>query len=74
MEFLVPKETDSDPQLVVFHLSIPMWYVESTPLFFADTDTIKDTDNNNMHQIRKFPVHPLGILAETPPGDRYQRR
>ena len=68
--FFVPKETDSDPQLVRFHLSIPMGYVESTPFFCAAMETIKDTVNNSIHKRGKSPVHPLEILAKTPTGER----
>ena len=72
VEFIIPKETDSEPQLVGFHLSIPMGYMESVPLFCATTEKIKDTVNNAMHKIGKAPVHPLDILEETPPGDYNQ--
>ena len=33
--FLVPKYTNSEPQLVTFHLLITMGYVESAPFFCA---------------------------------------
>ena len=34
VDFLIPKEKDSDPLLASLHLSIPMGYVYSTPLSF----------------------------------------
>ena len=67
--FLIPKDTDSEPQLVGFHLSMPMGYVESVPLFCAATETTKDTANNTIHNRGKYPVHPQEMLTETPPVD-----
>ena len=40
--FLVPKATPEEDQLVGFHLSIPMGYVESDTFFCATTATVKD--------------------------------
>ena len=40
--FLVPKATPDEEQLVGFHLSIPMGYVESAAFFCATTETVKD--------------------------------
>ena len=57
--YLVPKDTDSETQLVGFHLSIPMGCVESTSFFCATTETIKDMANNTMHRLWKTPVHML---------------
>ena len=61
--FLIPKEIYSNPQLVVFHLLIPMGYVECAPFFCATMDIIKDTENNNKHNIGNTQVHPIEILA-----------
>ena len=72
VECIIPKDTDSESKLVGFHLSIPMGYMESVPLFCATMEKIKDTVNNAMHKIGKAPVHPLDILEETPPGDDNQ--
>ena len=47
---------------------IPVEYMESASLFCAATETIKDTENNTMKNIGKAPLHPLEILAETPPS------
>ena len=67
VEFITPKETDSEPQLVGFHLSIPMGYVEYEPTFCATMEKIKYTSNNTMHNRGKHPVHLLEILTDTPP-------
>ena len=40
--FLVPKDTPDEDQLVGFHLSIPMGYVEYAAFFCATTETVKD--------------------------------
>ena len=61
--FLIPKYTDSEPQLVVFNMSISMGQVESAPLFCAAMDTIKDTENKTMHNRGESPVHPLDIIS-----------
>ena len=40
--FLIPKETAGKEQLVGFHLSIPMGYMESVAFFCTATETVKD--------------------------------
>ena len=70
VDFLFPKETNSDTQLVVFHPSIPMGNVKSAPLFCDSTETIKFTVNNDMQKIGRSPVHPLDVLVETLPSDQ----
>ena len=35
--FLILKKTPSNTQLVVFHLSLPMGYIDSDPYFFMAT-------------------------------------
>ena len=72
MDFLAPKETNSEPQLAGFNLSIPMRYVEYVPLFCTVTETIKYTANNTMHKIEKVLVHLMEKLSETPPRERNQ--
>ena len=63
MRFLIPKETDSKPQLVGFHLFIPTGYVESGPFFCAATETIKYRVNNTMQKRGEAPVNYLENLA-----------
>ena len=62
VECIIPKDTDSESKLVGFHLSIPMGYMESVPLFCATTETIKYIANNAMHKRGEAPVHPLDVL------------
>ena len=57
--FLVPREKNSDPQLVGFHLSITMGYVESDPLFFMTTKMVKDRALNSLHVRGAASEHPL---------------
>ena len=45
VDFLVPKKNPSDTQLVEFHLSLPMGYVDNVPYFFMETDTVADLAN-----------------------------
>ena len=40
--FLIPKEITDEDQLVVFHLSIPMGYMESAALFCATIEALKE--------------------------------
>ena len=35
--FLFPKKNPTDPQLVIFHLSLPMGYIDSSVYFCATT-------------------------------------
>ena len=60
--FLVPKDKEEEYQPLVFHLSIPMVYVESAPLFFVTTDMVKDRVKNTMQACGESPFHPLEQL------------
>ena len=46
------------------HLSIPMVYVESLPLFFSVIETFKDMVNNTMAYIHASPDLPLEQLDD----------
>ena len=50
-----------------FHLSIPMGNVESVPIFFPYTETVKDRVKNTMQLHREDPAQPLESLADPPP-------
>ena len=43
--FCIPKKTPSNPQLVGFHLSLPIGYVDSAPYFCMSTDAVADLAN-----------------------------
>ena len=48
--FLIPKKTPSDTQLVGFHLSLPMGYVDSAPYFCMATETVANLANEAISQ------------------------
>ena len=62
--FLVPKATPDEEQLVGFHLSIPMGYVESAAFFCATTETVKDRALDNLYTRHTAPPHHLENIAE----------
>ena len=74
--FLVPREKDSEPQLVDFYLFITMGYIESAQFFCAVTKTVKDRALNTIHARGVVPEHPLESLAEylTPERDTHRER
>ena len=65
MAFLVPKATPDEEQLVGFHLSIPMGYVESATFFCATTETVKDQTLDTLSTYHTAPPHHLENLANT---------
>ena len=65
--FLVPKATPEEDQLVGFHLSIPMGYVESATFFCATNETVKDQTLDTLSTRYNTPPHHLGDLAYTKP-------
>ena len=44
-DFLIPNNMQEAPQLVGFHLLLPMGYVDSAPYFFMATETFTDLEN-----------------------------
>ena len=42
VSFLVPRNKPTDKQLVSFHMSLPMGYVDTAPFFYMSTKTIAD--------------------------------
>ena len=63
--FLVPEATPDEEQLVGFHLSIPMGYVESAAFFCATTETVKDQALDTLSMRHTAPPHHLEHLADT---------
>ena len=63
--FLVPKATPDEEQLVGFHLSIRMGYVESAAFFCATTYTVKDRTLDTLSMRHTAPPHNSEYLAET---------
>ena len=48
--FLIPKKTPSNTQLVGFHISVPMGYIDSAPYFCMAMDTVADLANEAISQ------------------------
>ena len=55
----MPREKDSDPQLVGFHLSITMGYLDYAPFFCAATEMVKDRALYTLHVRGTAPYYPL---------------
>ena len=62
--FLVPKKNPSNTQLVVFHISLSMGYVDNAPYFCMATETVADLANKAISQRDQAREHPLGIASE----------
>ena len=58
MDFLLHKKSPEDKQLVGFHLSLPMGYVDITPYFCMSTETIAYITNAAMDGRHTSPPHP----------------
>ena len=63
-ELFRPNNKD---ELVGFHHSIPMGYVESAAFFCATTETVKDRALDTLSMRHTAPPHHLENLAETKP-------
>ena len=70
----MPEEADSDPQLVGFHLLIPMGCVESSPFFCTATKMVKYRVIKTLYTRWAVLGHPLETLAEVIPPDRDARQ
>ena len=62
--FLIPKKTPSNTQLMVFHLSLPMRYIDRAPYFCMVTDTVADLANKAISRRYQEGEHPLELAAE----------
>ena len=70
VSLLVTRKKESDLKLVVFHLSIPMGYIESAPLFCMETKRMKELSLNSLHERGAALEHSLETLAEIFPLKR----
>ena len=66
--FLVPKATPDEEQLVGFHLSIPMGYVESAAFFCATTKTVKERTLETL----SGHILPHGSGPQIPPSQTWE--
>ena len=61
--FLIPKKTPSNTQLVGFHISVPMGYIDSTPYFCMDMETVADLANKAISQMEQAGKHSLDLTV-----------
>ena len=64
--FLILRKKPMNDQLVCFHLSLPMGYMESAPYFCMSTYTIVDMANASMNCLHMASPHPLESLSDVP--------
>ena len=57
--FLIPKKNPSDTQLVGFHLSLPMGFVDISPYFCKATEVVADLANEAISHRDQAREHPL---------------
>ena len=62
--FLIPRKTQTDEQLVGFHLSLPMGYMDSSPFFCRATKTIINMANAAMAERHRALTNPFKELAD----------
>ena len=63
--FLILKKTPRDTQLVGFHLSLSMGYINSDPYFCMATETVANLANKAISQRKQADEHPLDLAAES---------
>ena len=64
---LVPTSTPEEDQLVGFHISIPMGYVESAAFFCTTTKTVKDRTLDTLSTRHTALPYHIEDLADTKP-------
>ena len=64
LAFAIPPLPGDPDQLIGFHLSLPMGYVESASYFCSATETVADLTN---HGTKLVTPHPLEDIAHTMP-------
>ena len=64
-----PQEKPSNTQLLGFHLSLPMGYVDTAPYFCMVTETVADLANESISQRYQAHEHPLEMAAEARAAD-----
>ena len=66
MAFHIPNKRPTDEQLIGFHLSLPMGYVDSAPYFRMSTETILEMANASIGGHHTDPRHALDRLSKVP--------
>ena len=67
--FLILNKNPSKQQLVGFHLSFPMGYVDSAPYFCMATETLSDLSNKSITHQDVASAHPLEQAVEARAAD-----
>ena len=67
--FLIPKEKPRDLQLVGFHLSLPMEYVDNAPYFCMSTEMVANFAKKAIAQQDVASAHLLEQAAEARAAD-----
>ena len=62
--FLFLKKTPRYTNLVGFHLSLPMGYINSDPYFCMATETVSDLAKEAISQREQAEYHPLELAAK----------
>ena len=65
VNYLIPKKTPRDTQLVGFHLSLPMSYIDSALYFCMATETVADLANEAISQREQVINHLLELAAKS---------
>ena len=63
--FLIPKKTPRDTQLVGFHLSFTIGYIDSVLYFCMETETVADLANKAISQRVQVSKHQLELAAKS---------
>ena len=65
----VSKKKPSNTQLMGFHLSLPMEYVDNAPYFCMATETVEDLTNKAIYQREQAHEHLLEMAGKARAAD-----
>ena len=68
-DFLTPKKPLSNQQLIGFHLSLPIGYINRYPYFCMDIETVSDLAKNTIAHRDVASANPLEQAAEARAAD-----
>ena len=69
LPFPILKKNPSDTQLVGFHISLPMGYVDNAPYFCIAMETVPDLANEAIPQSEQAHKYLLEMAAEARAAD-----
>ena len=67
--FFIPNKTPSNTQLVGFHISVPMGYIDSAPYFCMAMETVGKISNEAIYQKEQAGKHEFYLEAEARAAD-----